>query len=229
MSKPVCAIIGIGPGNGASFARKFDREGYAIALLSRSTDFSNELAKELQEAKAYACDAADPSAVADAFKKVRADLGEVDTLVYNAGSGSWKNVEEISPEEFELGWRINTLGALVASQQVIPAMKKAGAGNIIFIGATASLRGVPMTAGFAPAKAAQRILAQSMARHLWPAGIHVAVVIIDGGIRPQNADAPAKPDKLEPDDIALAVHGLTAQPASAWSFEIDLRPMREKW
>ncbi len=105
-------------------------------------------------------------------------------------------------------------------------MKKVGAGNIIFIGATASLRGVPMTAGFAPAKAAQRILAQSMAKHLWPQGIHVAVVIIDGGIRPNDARAP---DKLDPDDIAFAVHNLTAQPASAWSFEIDVRPMCEKW
>ena len=229
MSKPVCAIIGIGPGNGASFARKFNEEGYAIALLSRSTDFSNELARELNEAKAYACDASDPAAISAAFEQVKDDLGPVNTLVYNAGSGSWKNVEEISPDEFELGWRINTLGALVSSQEVIPAMKNAGTGNIIFVGATASLRGVPMTAGFAPAKAAQRILAQSMAKHLWPQGIHVAVMIIDGGIRPPDAPRSDSGDYLEPDDIASLAHYLTTQPKSAWSFEVDARPMLEKW
>ena len=133
MNKPVCAVIGIGPGNGASFVRKFHSEGYAVALLSRSIDLSSELAEELGEAKAYACDASDPEAVVSAFNKVSSDLGPVDTLIYNAGSGSWKNVEEITADEFKLGWRINTLGALVSSQQVIPAMKKAGKGNIIFV------------------------------------------------------------------------------------------------
>ena len=229
MGKPVCVVIGIGPGNGAAFARKFDAEGYAIALLSRSTDYSNELAQELTDARAYACDASDPGSIEKAFAAIREDLGDVDVLIYNAGSGSWKNVEEITADEFELGWRINTLGALVASQQVIPAMKARKAGTIVFIGATASLRGVPMTAGFAPAKAAQRILAQSMAKHLWPAGIHVSVVIIDGGIRKDSTPKAESPEQLEPEDIASAVHYLTTQPQSAWTFELDVRPMKEKW
>ncbi len=229
MSKPVCAIIGIGPGNGASFARQFAGEGYAVALLSRSTDYSNELAKELDDAKAYACDASNPAAIVAAFDQVKSDLGPVETLIYNAGSGSWKNIEEISAEEFELSWRINTLGALVSSQQVIPAMKDARKGSIIFVGATASLRGVPMTAGFAPAKAAQRILAQSMAKHLWPQGIHVAVMIIDGGIRSPDEPKSDKGENLEPDDIASLAYYLTRQPKSAWSFEVDARPMLEKW
>ncbi len=229
MSKPVCAIIGIGPGNGASFARQFAGEGYAVALLSRSTDYSNELAKELDDAKAYACDASNPAAIVAAFDQVKSDLGPVETLIYNAGSGSWKNIEEISAEEFELSWRINTLGALVSSQQVIPAMKEARKGSIIFVGATASLRGVPMTAGFAPAKAAQRILAQSMAKHLWPQGIHVAVMIIDGGIRSPDQPKSDKGENLEPDDIASLAYYLTTQPKSAWSFEVDARPMLEKW
>ena len=229
MSKPVCAIIGIGPGNGASFARKFVDEGYAVALLSRSTDLSNKLVEELGDAKAYACDASDPAAIASVFDEVSKDLGPVDTLIYNAGSGIWKTVEEITPDEFELGWRINTLGALVSSQQVIPAMKESGSGNIIFVGATASLRGVPFTAGFAPAKAAQRILAQSMAKHLWPMGIHVSIMIIDGGIRSPDAPKSESGEKLEPDDIASLAYYLTTQPKSAWSFEVDARPMKEKW
>jgi len=229
MTRPVCAIVGIGPGNGAAFARQFDQAGYAVALLSRSTGYSEQLVGELTEAKAFACDASDKDAIVEAMARVASELGPVDVLIYNAGSGSWKNVEEITPDEFELGWRINTLGALVASQQVIPAMKEKGAGSIIFIGATASLRGVPFTTGFAPAKAGQRILAQAMAKHLWPQGIHVAVVIIDGGIRPPDKAPSDAGEMLEPDDIAAAVYYLTTQPSSAWSFEIDVRPKKEKW
>lgn len=229
MTKPVCAVIGIGPKNGEAFARTFDEHGYALALLSRSTELSGKLATELEDARAYACDAGDPASVTSTFERVREDLGAVDVLIYNAGSGSWKNVEELTVEEFERSWRINALGGLVAAQQVIPDMKSRGAGSIIFVGATASLRGVPMTAGFAPAKAAQRILAQSMAKHLGPQGIHVSVLIIDGQIG--DPDSPATQDgtRLDPRDIANCAYQLTTQPGSAWSFEVDLRPMQEKW
>ena len=95
-------------------------------------------------------------------------MGEVETLIYNAGAGIWGSVEEVSAEDFETCWRINAHGAFVASQQVIPAMKAAGQGNIVMIGATASRRGGPKSAAFAAGKAAQRSLAESMARHLWP-------------------------------------------------------------
>ena len=229
MSKPVCAVVGIGPKNGESFARTFSEHGYALALLSRSTELSEKLAGELGDAKAYACDASDPDSVVAAFSSVRNDLGAVDVLIYNAGSGSWKDVEELSVAEFERGWRINALGALVAAQQVIPDMKSRGAGNIVFVGATASLRGVAKTAGFAPAKAAQRILAQSMAKHLGPQGIHVSILIIDGQIDHPAGAAAQEGTKLDPGDIAAAAHALVAQKPSAWSFEVDLRPMREKW
>ena len=138
MSKPVCAVVGIGPKNGAAFARRFDKAGYRLALLSRSTTFSSELAKELADARAYACDAADPASVEAAFAELQSDLGSVDVLIYNAGGGSWQTIEEITPEEFERGWRVNALGALAASRQVIPAMQRKAAGQIIFVGATAS-------------------------------------------------------------------------------------------
>lgn len=229
MSSPVCAIVGIGPKNGAAFARRFDRAGYRVALLSRSTAFSEQLAKELSEARAYACDASDPVSVDTAFTELRSDLGRVDVLVYNAGGGSWQTVEEISPEEFERGWRVNALGALLASQQVIPGMQELGAGNIVIVGATASLRGRPKTTGFAAAKAAQRSLAQSMAKHLGPQGIHVSLLIIDGPIdAPGSAEAKAG-KRLDPDDIASLAHYLTTQPRSAWSFEVDARPSHENW
>lgn len=229
MSKPVCAIVGIGPKNGAAFAHRFDEAGYRIALLSRSTDYSAELAGKLNDARAYVCDATDPSSVSSAFAQVEKQLGSVDALVYNAGSGSWQTVEEISPEGFEHSWRVNALGALVASQQVIPAMKKRGSGNIIFVGATASLRGRPKTTGFAAAKAAQRSLAQSMAKYLGAFGIHVSLLIIDGSIAAAGSAEAERGEQLDPRDIAELAHHLTTQPRSAWSFEVDARPSNESW
>jgi NAD(P)-dependent dehydrogenase (short-subunit alcohol dehydrogenase family) len=229
MPNPVCAIVGIGPKNGAAFARRFDQAGYRIALLSRSTAFSEQLAGELQDACVFQCDACDPASVENAFAQVRGELGEVDVLIYNAGSGSWQTIEEISPDGFEQSWRVNALGALVASQQVIPAMQQRGSGQIVIVGATASLRGRPKTIGFAAAKAAQRSLAQSMAKHLGPQGIHVSLLIIDGQIDVPGGDAAAAGQRLDPNDIAGLAHYLTTQPRSAWSFEVEARPNMESW
>src|SRR5262249_45628836 len=143
--------------------------------------------------------------IVDTFAAIRRDLGEVEVLIYNAGSGVFGNIETVTAADFESSWRVNALGTFIASQQVIPAMKKAGRGSIIIVGATASRRGVPRTVAFAPAKAAQRSLAESMARHLWPAGIHVALMIVDGMVDLERsrkampnmpADAFIKPDDL---------------------------------
>jgi len=233
MSKPVCAIVGVGPGNGSALARRFAAEGYAVALLARSSAQGAALAQELQGARAYACDVTDAASVAGTFSSVRAELGEVAVLVYNAGSGVWGSVEQITAEDFEAAWRVNALGALLVAQQVVPAMKAAGAGAIVFIGATASLRGMPMTAAFAPAKAAQRILAESMARSLGPAGIHVALVILDGVVdNPKSRERmPDKPDEffIKPYDVADSVLALTRQPRSVWSFALEARPFGERW
>jgi NAD(P)-dependent dehydrogenase (short-subunit alcohol dehydrogenase family) len=136
--------------------------------------------------------------VSSAFAQVRQEMGGVDVLIYNAGGGSWQTVEEISPQAFEQSWRVNALGALVASQRVIPAMKAKGSGNIIFVGATASLRGRPKTTGYAAAKAAQRSLAQSMAKHLGPLGIHVSLLIIDGSIASTQSAEANRGERLDP-------------------------------
>ena len=155
MPRPVCAIVGIGPGNGAALARRFAAD-HRIALLSRSVDFSTALAGEIGDAKAYPCDASDVASIELAFDHVVRDLGDVDTLVYNAGSGSWGTVEDITPAQFETSWRVNALGLLAASQRVIPAMKAKGSGNIVVIGATASRRGAARTTAFAPANGPSR-------------------------------------------------------------------------
>lgn len=222
--------MGIGPQNGASLARRFASEGYAVALLSRKTELSSKLAAEIGSAKVYACDVTDPSAVETAFAAVRAEMGEIEVLVYNAGSGVWGNIEELSADDFEQSWRINTMGAFLVSKQVIASMKAKNSGSIIFIGATASLRGRPFTTAFAPAKASQRSLAQAMAKHLWPSGIHVSLIIVDGGIKSLDADANVEaPETLDPDDIATTAYFLSQQPRSAWSFEVDVRPSQESW
>lgn len=234
MAKPVCAVVGVGPGNGAALSRRYAREGYAVALLARDTDFTAELARELGgDARAYACNAAEPASVQQAFAQIRANLGEVDVLIYNAGAGIRGSIEDISADDFEAAWRVNALGCFAAAQQVIPAMKGKGQGSIIIIGATASRRGIAQTAAFAPAKMAQRGLAESMARHLWPAGIHVALIVIDGVVDlPRTRQRlPNKPDGffVQPDDVAGTAYWLSQQARSAWAFEVEARPFDEKW
>jgi NAD(P)-dependent dehydrogenase (short-subunit alcohol dehydrogenase family) len=233
MTKPVCVVIGVGPGNGAALAQRFAKEGYAVAMTARSAEFGSKLAGEIAGARFYQNDAGDAAGITATLGTIARDLGPVDTLVYNAGSGVWGTVEEISTQDFEATWRTNTLGLLAASQAVIPAMQQKKQGNIIVIGATASRRGNVMTAAFAPAKAAQRSLAESMARHLWPQGIHVSLIIIDGVVDlPRTRQRlPDKPDAffVKPEDVAANAFWLATQPRSAWSFEIEARPFGEKW
>jgi len=233
MAQPVCAVVGVGIGNGAAIARRFARGGYGVALLARGDAVTAPLAKELPGARQYACDAADPAALEPVFARVAAEMGEVETLIYNAGGGTWGSIEEVDAAAFEAAWRVNALGLFVAAQLVIPAMKRKGAGSIVAISATAARRGMPRTASFAPAKSAQRILAESMARTLWPAGIHVAVVPIDGVVDlPRTRERlKDKPDDffVKPDDVAETVWNLVRQPRSTWSFELEVRPYRETW
>jgi NAD(P)-dependent dehydrogenase (short-subunit alcohol dehydrogenase family) len=233
MDKPVCVVVGVGPGNGAALARRFHGAGYAVALLARSTELTAALARELEDARAYSCDVSDEASVNRTFAAIATDMGPVEVLVYNAGSGVWGTIEDVSAQDLEQAWRVNTLGAFLASKQVVGSMKKAGRGSIVFIGATASRRGNVKTAAFAPAKAAQRSLAESMARHLWPAGVHVALVILDGVVelprtRKMMADKP-NTYFIKPDDVAESVLSLAQQPRSVWTFELEARPFGETW
>ena len=209
MSK-VCVVAGVGPGNGASCCRRFAAEGYSIVMLARNADYLASLSAQLPGSLPIACDVRDPEAIETAFDRIRGEAGEVDVLIYNAGSGEWNSVEETT----------------------IEGMARAS-GSIVVIGATASLRGGANSTAFASAKSAQRSLAQSMARRLGPTGIHVSYVIIDGIIDLERTRAarPDIPDEyyLQPDDIAQSVYDLTCQHRSAWTFELDLRPFGEKW
>jgi NAD(P)-dependent dehydrogenase (short-subunit alcohol dehydrogenase family) len=233
INNPVCVIVGVGPGNGAAFVRKFSEEGYQVAMLARNHTYIAELSKEIKNAYAYQCDVTDATSIEQVFASIRIKMGEVDTLIFNPGAGVWKNVEEISADEFEQCWRVNALGALLVSQQVIPEMKANQHGNIIFIGATASRRGGANTAAFAPAKAAQRSLAESMARHLGKSKVHVSTVIVDGVVSTSHTRKmmPNKPDDffIQPIGLANTIFGLTLQNSSSWSSEIEVRPFGEVW
>ncbi len=161
------------------------------------------------------------------------ELGPVEVLIYNAGTGVWGDVEKVTPADFEEAWRVNTLGLFLTARRVIPAMTAAGRGSIIVVGATASLRGMAGTAAFASAKAAQRSLAQSLARYLWPKGVHVSLIVIDGVVGgPETRERfPDLPEDFFVKSTAVAdiALSLVRQDRSAWSFEVEARPFGEKW
>lgn len=232
MSK-VCAIIGIGPGNGLALVRRFCHEGYRVAMLSRNQDYLAELEQRFPEARGFACDATDSTALGAAFGQVREALGPVSTLVFNAGGGVFKTVEDTTEAEFEQTWRVNTLGLMLATKAALPQLREHDQANLMITGASAALRGRANTAPFASAKAAQRSLAQSLARQLGPESIHVAYLVIDGVIdMPRTREMlPDKPDDFFVDaaGVADAVWSLCQQDRSAWTFELDLRPFGETW
>jgi NAD(P)-dependent dehydrogenase (short-subunit alcohol dehydrogenase family) len=233
----VAVIAGVGPGLGASLARKCAKEGCRVALLARSPDFLEVLSKELQrngtETLAIPTDVGESDQVAAAFDRIRDQFGPVNLLINNASaSGPFgQPFVEIAAESFVRGWRVGVLGPFLCSQAVIPDMLNKNAGCILFTGATSSIRGSAIT--FSSAKFAMRGLAQALARELWPKGIHVAHIIIDGVIgkselEPGTKDQIGEP-LMNPMAIAEAYWGLTKQDRSAWTLELDLRPNREKF
>jgi len=181
----VCVVVGVGPGLGAALARRFAHE-YAVALVARGHDKLVALAKEIEmaggKALAVSADVSKPSDIGAAFEKIRRELGDVDTLLYNAAMRPFGKLMDTKASTFENTWRVSTFGAFLAAQEVVPAMLKRGGGVIIFTGATAGIKPFATSAAFGPAKFALRGLAQVMARDLQPQGIHVAYVNIDGAI-----------------------------------------------
>ena len=233
----VTVIAGVGPGLGASLARKFANAGCRLAVLARSSDFLESLSEEIRrrgtEILAIPVDVGEVDQVAAAFKRIRDQLGPVDVLINNASaSGPFgQPFVQIPPESFARGWQVGVLGAFLCSQAVVPDMLIKNAGCILFTGATSSVRGGAIT--FSSAKFGMRGLAQALARELWPKGIHVAHIIIDGVIREKESEPGAQDQTAEPlmnpAAIADVYWGLVKQDQSAWSMELDLRPHREKF
>ena len=232
MSERVCLLTGVGPGTGAAIARRF-AEGYRVAMLARDAERLAALAAELPQATAFACDVGDEAALAATFEKVRADLGTPEVVIHNAVAAAFGDFLEIDPGALRRNFEVNTMALLHLARLAAPAMIEAGRGAILCTGHTSTYRGKANFASFAPTKAAQRILAESMARSLGPKGVHVAYLAIDAVIdvpwtRKAYAD---RPDEFfcRPDDIAGECWHLVHQPRSAWTFDVMIRPDRETW
>jgi len=226
-TKPVCLILGAGPGLGYSLARKWNSMGHKVVIARRSPMDADKVDKEVAAGVvAVACDVANKEALTKVVDEVENKFGPINTLLYNAGNAVIKTYENLTVEEFEKCLSVNTTGLLVAAQIICPRMVKRGAGVVGVTGATASLRGKPMTAAFAPAKAAQRMLTQSLARELSPKGVHVFYTIVDGLIKAGSEEGSKY---MDPEHIAQTYWDVANQQKSCWSFEVDMRPFCESW
>ena len=227
--KPLALITGVGPGTGSSVARRFAAAGYRTALIARDAKRLDALARELPDAMALPCDVTDPNALAAAVR----EAGHAEVVVHNAVGGAWGSFLEIDPSVLAANFQVNVMALLHLARLTTPSMVQAGHGSLIVTGNTSALRGRARFAGFAPTKAAQRILAESMARELGPKGVHVAYLVIDATIDVPWARErlPDKPDDFfaKPDAIANEVFHLVGQDRSSWSFYAEVRPFAETW
>ena len=235
-NRPVCMITGSGEGTGGCTAKKFAKSGYAVAMLARTESRLKRFENELPNSKGYVCDVADTEKLMEICKKIKSELGPPEVLIHNAVKGNFETLLEGKPEWLEENFRVNTNSLMYLAHALIPDMLSSKKGVIIVTGNTAAKRGVANTPYFSPTKAAQRILAQSLAKDFGPKGIHVAYLIIDAFIntpwtRTRIEQQFNKPDEIftQPNDIAEEIYHIAQQPRSAWSFDVELRPDIEKW
>src|SRR5947207_11853097 len=231
MPKPTyetALIVGAERGMSASLARQLAGKGLRVALAARDAEKLAPLCAETG-AKAFACDAVEPDQVARLFTAVEAATGAPDVVVYNASARARGPVAELVPAEVERAIMVSAYGGFLVAREAAARMLPKKHGAILFTGASASVKGYPLSAPFAMGKFALRGLAQSMARELQPQGIHVAHVVVDGGIKSgRRAPSPDNPDGLlDPDAIAASYMYLIRQPRSTWSWELELRPWVE--
>jgi NAD(P)-dependent dehydrogenase (short-subunit alcohol dehydrogenase family) len=233
MSKPVCVVTGVGPATGSALVRRFAAGGYQIAMLARDAERLFDLEKSVPGAHAFPCDVSDQAKVDAAITAIEQELGAPAVLVHNAVGGAFGSFMEIDPQVLNRNFQVNTMGLLYLARRMVPAMVANGKGAIVVTGNTSALRGRANFAGFAPTKAAQRILSEAMARDLGPKGVHVAYVIIDAVI-----DTPMQRGRftdraddffIKPSAIADECFHVAHQDRSAWSFLVEIRPFHEPW
>jgi short-subunit dehydrogenase len=233
MSRPLALVTGVGPGTGSAIVRRLSAGGYNVAMLARKQERLAALEREVANAKAFPCDVSDEAQIEATLAAVRQQMGAPSVLVHNAVGGAWGSFLEIDPKVLNANFQVNTMALLHLARRLAPAMVEAGKGAIVVTGNTSALRGRANFAGFAPTKAAQRILAEAMARDLGPKGVHVAYVLIDAVIDVPWARKryPETPDSffIKPAAIADEVWHVAHQDKSAWSFNVEIRPFGEKW
>ncbi len=231
--KPLAIVTGVGPGTGSAMVRRFDAGGYRVAMLARDAERLSALAVELPDALDLPCDVSDPAALADALAKAEASAGPPKVLIHNAVGGAFGNFMAIDPRIIERNFQVNVMALLHLARWAAPRMEAAGGGAIIATGNTSAIRGRANFAGFAPTKAAQRVLMESIAREMGPKGVHASYLLIDAVIdvpwtRERYPEA-ADDFFIQPADIAEEAWHIAHQPRSAWSFLTEVRPYRETW
>jgi len=245
MNNPLVVITGVGEATGRALVDRFTRVGHPVAMLARDEARLRSYEQEFPAAKAYPCDIGDLQALQAVISRIQAEMGPVGILVHNAVAHSFETFLEADPESLERNFRVNTTALLYLARAVAPGMIATGEGAIICTGNTASHRGVPTYALFAPTKAAQRIFCEALARDLGPKGIHVGYVTVDAAIdvawlgadedRPDwlvpPADWPHSREEFfaKPGAIAEEVYHLTQQDRTTWTFDLVIRPFAEKW
>ncbi len=231
--KPLAIVTGVGPGTGSSLVRRFVAGGYQVAMIARDVARLDALAAELPDAFSVPCDVTDTPALLAALDAIRARAGAPEVVVHNAVGGAFANFLEVAPETLQTNFDVNVMALLHLARWAAPQMIENGKGAIIVTGNTSAQRGRAKFAGFAPTKAAQRILSESIARELGPKGVHVAYLVIDAVIDVPWARAlytTVEDDFfIKPSAIADEVYHLAHQDRSSWSFLAEVRPYRENW
>ena len=244
-SRPVALLVGAGDAIGAAVARRFAAGGLQVCVARRDAAKAKALIDEVAadggKVQAFSVDARQEAAVQDLFAKVEREIGPIDVCLYNAGSNVNTPLLETSESLFRKAWELACYGGFLTGREAARHMVPRGHGTILFTGATASVRGGAGFAAFASAKFALRAVAQSMARELGPKNIHVAHLLIDGGVdseairKRMRARIGDKVDSLPANTliqtkaIAEAYWALHVQPTYGWTHELDLRTSIERW
>ena len=238
-AKGAVIVGGVGEGLGFAVSARFAAAGHPVVMLARSAEKLEQLARRIGErggtAVGRATDLREEEQIVTAFEEVHSLYGRIDAAIYNAGAQHRKPLLEVTGTTFEKVWRLGCFGAFVFGREAVRHMLPQGRGTVLFTGATASMRGGPQFAAFAAAKFGVRAIAQSMAREFGPQGIHVASVVIDGGIdmpaihqRYAAAGRAISEDSLlSPAAIAETYYQIHVQHRSAWTNETELRPFKE--
>lgn len=247
MSQPTAIVFGVGSvrGVGGAVCKRFAREGYHVIVTGRTLVKIEGVVEQINasgvgSAEALQTDATDEAQVIAAFDRAMSPgprRDPADVVVSNAGNNAFIDFTKLTAAQFEDFWRVGCYSGFLVGREAARRLVPLGRGTVIFTGASGSLRGKPGFAHFAAAKAGLRMISQSMAREYGPKGVHVAHVVIDGGIlgdRLQGA-FPERVESLDPEGLlgyeAIAENYwiLHRQPKSAWTQELDLRPFKENW
>ena len=241
MTQAIALILGVGAaeGIGGALCLRASNAGHHVVAVGRTREKLDALVTRIKtiggSAEGHVADLSDAAAINNLFESTDSLGGNLNFVVYNAGNSFRHTTADMSEEFFEEAWRICCFGGFVAGRAAANRMAENTKGSILFTGATASVKSRPPFIAFAAAKAGLRATAAGLAREYGPKGVHIAHVIIDGGVEgairrkrlPKKADNAGTNELLSPSAIAEAYWQLHLQHPSAWSFEMDLRPFNE--